>query len=304
MAKTDNNSATQLKKATSWTTLHLTLFTLLGALTAIVLTPYALSSPGHPAASYAPGNSTLDTLANPKIKIISFDPFIAHISDFVSKDEREYLLKLGNPLLKKSIIKNDDGSEVISEARTSSTAFLPEEDPVVLSIAQRAADFQGYLSPGDIDVQITSYNPGQQYKHHYDWYTPPRTRNRVSTFFAILKSTCENCGTEFPFINRTERAQFDGRWCDVIDCEKELLTTKNVEGSALFWLNLDGNGEGRIDMLHAGLPAVNGDKIGLNVWTDIDLQEMKRRGLFGGQSRHYFKPTKEFLESHGLMKEG
>lgn len=95
MAKTGNDSATQLKKATSWTTLHLTLFTLLGALTATLLTPYTASIPGYLHAPYAAGNSALDTPANPKVRIISFDPFIAHISDFVSKDEREYLLKLG-----------------------------------------------------------------------------------------------------------------------------------------------------------------------------------------------------------------
>ncbi|CAO2655000.1 Nn.00g117330.m01.CDS01 [Neocucurbitaria sp. VM-36] len=298
MARAGNNS---MKSTTSYSSFHLVLFTLIGALTAILLMRCKQSITIHPNAPHLIGNTSPSIAINPKVKILSFDPFIAHISDFIPKSEREYLLKLGNPLLKKSIIRNDDGTEVISEARTSSTAFLPEEDPVVLSIAQRAADFQGYLSPEDIDVQITSYNPGQQYKHHYDWYPPPRSRNRVSTFFAILKSSCESCGTEFPFINTTERARFDDRWCDVIDCEKELLTTRNIEGSALFWLNLDGRGEGRMDMLHAGLPAVNGDKVGLNIWTDIDLQELKSRGLFGGQSRHYFKPSKEFLESHGLV---
>jgi prolyl 4-hydroxylase len=151
-------------------------------------------------------------------------------------------------------------------------------------------------------VQITSYNPGQQYKHHFDWYPPPRARNRISTFFAILKSNCDNCGTEFPFINITERAAFDNRWCDVLDCSKELLTTKNVEGSALFWINMDQEGEGRIDTLHAGLPALNGDKVGLNIWTDIDMKEVMRRGMFQTQSKHFFAPTPEFLQTHGMSR--
>jgi prolyl 4-hydroxylase len=136
--------------------------------------------------------------------------------------------------LKESIIRGDDGNPVKSSARTSSTAFLPETDPIVLAVAQRAAEFQGYLSPADVDIQITSYNPGQQYKHHYDWCPPPRACNCISAFFAILKFTCDNCGTEFPFIKITERASFDDRWRDVLDCSKGLLTTKNVEGSALF----------------------------------------------------------------------
>jgi prolyl 4-hydroxylase len=169
-----------------------------------------------------------------------------------------------------------------------------------LAVSQRAAGFQGYLSPADVDIQITSYIPGQQYKHHYDWYPAPRARNRISTFFTILKSTCDNCGTEFPFINVTERASFDNRWCEVLDCSKELLTTKNVEGSALFWVNMDGNGKGREDTLHAGLPALNRDMVGLNIWTDINMKEVFRRGMFGGQSKHFYNPTKEFMESYGM----
>jgi prolyl 4-hydroxylase len=117
-----------------------------------------------------------------------------------------------------------------------------------------------------------------------------------------LKSNCDNCGTEFPFINITERAAFDNRWCDVLDCSKELLTTKNVEGSALFWVNMDQDGQGRIDTLHAGLPALNGDKVGLNIWTDIDMKEVMKRGMFQTQSRHFFAPTPEFLKSHGMSK--
>lgn len=183
-----------------------------------------------------------------------------------------------------------DGKIRDAEGRTSSTAFLPEDDPVVASIIQRAADFQGYLSPKDIEVQVTSYQPGQEVKYHYDGYTDrSRPTNRISTFFAILKSNCQDCGTQFPFINTTSRHQYDSRWCDFIDCEKEVLTTRNIEGSALFWVNLDHAGEGRKDMLHAGLPALNGEKVGLNIWTELDLTELRTRGLFDSHSRHYLE---------------
>jgi prolyl 4-hydroxylase len=87
-----------------------------------------------------------------------------------------------------------------------------------------------------------------------------------------------------------------------LDCSKELLTTKNVEGSALFWVNLDEDGQGRMDTLHAGLPALNGDKVGLNIWTDIDTKEVMRRGMFKTQSKHFYNPTQEFLEKHGMTR--
>lgn len=193
--------------------------------------------------------------------------------------------------MQKSKVVDPDGKLIDNpKYRTSSTAFLPEDDPVVASVIQRAAEFQGYLSPKDIEVQVTSYQAGQEIKYHYDSYTDgSRPSNRISTFFAILKSNCQHCGTEFPFINATLWHQYDSRWCDVIDCEKQVLTTRNVEGSALFWVNLDHAGKGRKDMLHAGLPAQNGEKVGLNIWTELGLTELKKRGIFNAHSQEYLE---------------
>ncbi|OAL57344.1 hypothetical protein IQ07DRAFT_496646 [Pyrenochaeta sp. DS3sAY3a] len=249
---------------------------------------------------------------HPKVKIVSVDPFIAHITDFVSESEREYLMVSGSfdfvstaasegpsrelvfplpitkkPLLAPSTYADSSGTQSTSSYRTSSSAFLPPSDPCVSRLAARAADFQGYLSPADINIQLTAYQPGQQYKHHYDYFTPapgaaPHTRNTLSTFFAILHATCDDCGTEFPFVNASARGLWDGRWCHVIDCSKSVLTTRNVPGSALFWVNLDQDGRGRKDVLHAGLPARGGEKVGLNVWTDVDVGEVRERGVFGG----------------------
>jgi prolyl 4-hydroxylase len=206
------------------------------------------------------------------------------------------------PLLTPSAIQDDSGAKIFSPGRTSSTAFLPETDEIVKAVALRAATFQGFLNPSDVEMQITSYNPGQEYKHHYDWYPAERGRNRVSTFFAILRSTCDKCGTEFPFFNVSSRAQYSSSWCDIIDCTSPTLTSLNIEGSAIFWANLDLNRKGRKDMLHAGLPALGGEKVGLNVWADVDIKEIEGRGMFGGWSRMWYRPTREFLKSHGLVK--
>lgn len=115
-------------------------------------------------------------------------------------------------------------------------------------------------------MQVTSYQPGQHYVQHYDWFLDEgRTKNRLSTFFAILEADCTNCGTQFPEI-RVDWSQKDKRWCEFVDCEQEVLTTKNVLGGAVFWRNLDRNGEGRRGTLDAGLAAINGTKVGLNIW--------------------------------------
>ncbi|KAK4493615.1 hypothetical protein PRZ48_015282 [Zasmidium cellare] len=141
-------------------------------------------------------------------------------------------------------------------------------ESIVQTVLARAAEFQGFLPIEDLDMQITAYQSGQQYVPHYDWFLEPgRTTNRLSTFFAILDADCQDCGTQFPnvYVDWSER---DPRWCEYVDCSKEVLTTKIVAGSALYWRNLDSNGQGRRDTLHAGLPVLNGSKIGLNIWTD------------------------------------
>jgi prolyl 4-hydroxylase len=222
---------------------------------------------------------------SPSIRILSLDPFVAHITDFISSDERAYLKALGTPLLAPSTTLDDAGNQVTISGRTSSSAFLPLADACVERIANRAAEFQGYMRLEDMSIQLTAYQPGQEYKHHYDWFSyPPGTssKNTFSTFFAILHATCEDCGTEFSFINTTARPYYDKRWCNVIDCDKPVLTTRNVEGSAIFWVNLDAEGKGREDTLHSGLPAKGGEKVALNIWTDCEVNEIWDRGLLGG----------------------
>ncbi|KAH7377314.1 hypothetical protein BKA66DRAFT_443347 [Pyrenochaeta sp. MPI-SDFR-AT-0127] len=269
--------------ASAWISWHILPLAALG----VLITAYLWSrSSGATSAVTA---TCLATPPNSQVKILSLDPFIAHITDFVSESERKYLIDIGKPLLSSSTTLDDSGNQASSSYRTSSSAFLPPTDPCVSRIVHRAADFQGYLSPSDINIQLTAYQPGQQYKHHYDWFsapanspTTPLPRNTISTFFAILHATCHACGTEFPFLNTTNRHRYDERWCYVIDCDKPVLTTRNVEGSALFWINLDAQGRGREDTLHSGLPANGGEKIGLNVWTDFEVNEVWDRGLFGG----------------------
>ncbi|KAH3919015.1 hypothetical protein HBH56_027710 [Parastagonospora nodorum] len=283
------------KKTASWSLAQVLIFTVFGALAATLLSSYLPTQ--------AAPSTNADAFDVSKVKIISFDPLIVHITDFVSKDEREHLLKLGTPLLSASVIRDASGKSILSSGRTSSTAFLPSTDPTVSRIATRAATFQGFLTPADVEVQITSYTAGQEYKHHYDWYPSTRPRNRVSTFFAILKSSCSDCGTEFPFFNTSARGVWDRRWCGVLDCGKDMLTTRNVEGSAVFWANLDTQLLGRRDMLHAGLPAMGGEKVGLNVWTDVSLDEVYGRGMFGGWSREWYRQMEmEERETEGKRK--
>jgi hypothetical protein len=97
-------AAAKPKDATSWGLLQMVAFTLIGALSAIVLSNYGPLSNSTPkieiveiGAPVEAGNLFPVTEAAPKIKILSFEPFIAYIADFISSSEHEHLIKLGYP---------------------------------------------------------------------------------------------------------------------------------------------------------------------------------------------------------------
>ncbi|KAJ5507474.1 hypothetical protein N7527_009617 [Penicillium freii] len=211
-----------------------------------------------------------------------------HIENFISADERAYLLSLrydfraptcvprlrchSKESLHPSKIRLENGTAALDSARNSSSAFLPWFDPVAQCIMHRAAELQGFVRIGAIEnLQITAYEQGQKYSPHFDWFeewTLPKGRsNRASTFFAILEADCTDCGTRFPRLQVDWSAR-DARWCNFVDCNStQGLTIEAVPGAALFWRNIDSGGVGNKKTLHEGLPVNQGSKIGLNIWT-------------------------------------
>lgn len=159
---------------------------------------------------------------------------------------------------------------------------------MVRCIESRALAFQGldatdkytisHLEP----IQLVKYAATEHYHFHTDWFTSSFHTaatlggNRQSSFFAYVKAdNVTGGGTNFPLLDAPALRASDGQeswWCRAgfVDCDAEYedgVTFRPVEGNAVFWVNLDedGNGDGRT--LHAGLPLVSGEKIGMNIWT-------------------------------------
>ncbi|KAK0368112.1 2og-fe oxygenase family [Colletotrichum limetticola] len=206
------------------------------------------------------------------VRTLSYDPLIQHIENFITLEESQYLLKIAQPRFQPSRAISTDGRSLATRERTSSTAYLSSDDAVVQCIRSRASEFQGYVDLDMMeDLQVTRYLEGQQYTNHYDWAANPairnQTTNRETTFFVVLDVECTSCGTRFPKIS-VDWGVEDERWCDLVDCAvQEELTVRAIAGSAVFWRNLHSDGTGDVRTLHAGLPAVGGHKIGLNIWT-------------------------------------
>ncbi|KAH7069024.1 oxidoreductase-like protein [Paraphoma chrysanthemicola] len=221
---------------------------------------------------------TASEASSPSItaRIVSTDPLIIHIANFITDPEIKHLLRLGHGEFTDSMVIHENGSELVGHERTSFTAFLPSNDSVVERITARASEFQGYTSMKQHEsLQLTRYRAGQQYKPHWDWFPVPEAppsnySNRLSTFFVILEANCTTCGTRFPDLG-VDWTKEDVRWCSIVDCEgKGVITFRPIPGNAVFWKNLRGGGEGDGRTLHAGLPPETGVKTGWNIWTRTD----------------------------------
>ncbi|KAF4862702.1 putative prolyl 4-hydroxylase 6 [Colletotrichum siamense] len=210
-------------------------------------------------------------------QIVSLDPFVIYIHNFLSEFDIPALLAAGEPAFKPSFVYKD-GRRQGTPDRTSSSAGLPLDDAAVQCVLARAERFMGTtLAPGRDEMgppQLVRYTAGQRFNVHHDWYDtfqPDRTSgrerrwNRVASFFAILEDECVGGETWFPKVEAVapQHKAKDGPWRRF---EKGGLAFKPVRGNAVFWVNLHANGTGDERVVHAGLPLAEGLKTAMNIW--------------------------------------
>ncbi|KAE9573622.1 hypothetical protein CGMCC3_g10373 [Colletotrichum fructicola] len=210
-------------------------------------------------------------------QIVSIDPLVIYIHNFLSESDIPALLAAGEPAFKPSYVYKD-GRRQGTPDRTSSSAGLPLDDAAVRCVLARAERFMGTtLAPGRDEMgppQLVRYTAGQRFNVHHDWYDTfqpdraggrDRRWNRVASFFAILEDECVGGETWFPKVEAVapqDKAK-DGPWRRL---EKGGLAFKPVRGNAVFWVNLHANGTGDERVVHAGLPLAEGLKTAMNIW--------------------------------------
>ncbi|KAK4965652.1 hypothetical protein LTR66_012100 [Elasticomyces elasticus] len=208
--------------------------------------------------------------------LLSRQPLVIYIEDFLSEAESKHLLEISESQFEPSLVWNGEEARVDPSVRISENALLDRDD-VVKCIEERARAFQGWRPKTYIErLRTQRYGPSGHYVHHYDFSADAKATGwgRVSSFMVYVDADCSGGGTNFPRIRRPK----DERWCEFIECgvvnavgadgvdEHEGVTFKPIKGNAVFWENLKEDGSGYEETWHAGLPVVNGTKVGLNIW--------------------------------------
>ena len=196
------------------------------------------------------------------------EPRMAFAHGFLTAPECAHLVQVGTKsgALHPSRVVNHDATGdtgVRSTARTSESCKLPAASDAVVRRAMQRAAFLAGLSPQHAEaVQIVHYQPGQEYRPHYDWFSPEDRRyssktavqgNRLVSVFVYLSECAVGGHTGFPLLGTSFAPE---------------------RGGALIWYNLDRHGLPDDRTLHAGEPVGSGDKWGMNIW----LRERARPG--------------------------
>ena len=188
------------------------------------------------------------------VVVAALDPRIYVYENFLSEEECEYIIELGNKqgLSRSEVAASDNNSK--SEARTSYGTFLEPNDPILQRIEQRIAVWSQIPQDHGEPFYLLRYSIGQEYKPHWDYFDPKlpgmdryigKSGQRTATVLIYLHTPVSGGETTFP---------------------KSDILVPAVQGTAvLFWSHtndhkLDGNS------LHGSLPVKEGIKYCCTKW--------------------------------------
>lgn len=173
------------------------------------------------------------------------------VRDFLSRSECERIVRVIDAKIGPSILF--EGTEV-DGFRTSSTHYFDRDDPETTELESR---IDGLLGLDHQHAEVTQgqrYQTGQQFKHHYDYFTitepyweQEKRRGGQRTWTAMIFLNEPDAGgeTDFPELG---------------------LSITPETGMLLTWNNMDRHGRPNPATLHAGTPVKAGDKYVITQW--------------------------------------
>jgi prolyl 4-hydroxylase len=171
---------------------------------------------------------------------------------FLSPEECAGLVVLIDVHRRPSTITDAYGAS--SDFRTSETADLPGNDPLVARIYHRLADYAGLAITHAEALQGQRYAPGQHFKAHTDYFEPtgldyfPHTADggqRTWTLMVYLNQPQAGGATRFVHLDKLFQPE---------------------TGKLLAWNNRTPDGGVNNMTLHAGMPVRAGTKYVITAW--------------------------------------
>jgi len=134
------------------------------------------------------------------------EPLVVLLNNVLSDEECDELINHAKLRMKRSKIGL---SHEENEMRTSSGMFFEEsETELIKRIENRIETIMNIPIEHAEPLQVLHYEPGQQYKPHFDYFSNHRTKNnRISTLILYLNDVEEGGETIFPALNYSVAAK-------------------------------------------------------------------------------------------------
>ena len=209
------------------------------------------------------GQCQSDKYVELELELVSTEPRVFIIPNFLSEFEVGEIIKLARPHIKQSHVGDVEVGVLNSDTRTSKNAWVPRTSSAITeSLFLRAADLLNIdeklltRTRNAEDMQVVHYDPGQKYDAHHDWGVGSDANSRFLTLLLYL--------TDQPNTNAGGETSFpkglDGRGFKV----------HPGKGSAVLFYNLLEDGNGDDLALHAALPVKEGEKWLANFWVWVE----------------------------------
>jgi prolyl 4-hydroxylase len=177
-------------------------------------------------------------------------PRIVLFGDLLSPQECEALIKMSRGKLERSnVVDRQTGRYARHPDRTSEgTYFRRAENELIARIETRIAELTGCPVERGEPIQVLHYNPGTEYKPHFDYFDPSDSGNRQ-----VLSTGGQRIATLIMYLNDVQA----GGSTVFPDIGLDVLPKR---GNAVFFAYSDD--QGRLDSrtLHGGSPVATGEK--------------------------------------------
>jgi len=193
----------------------------------------------------------------PWIETICWSPRVFLYHNFLTSEECEEIIKIGEGDVSRSLVVGDKGGSVESRARTSSGVFFVDKymrsSPLLRDVERRISEWTYLPVENGEAFYLLRYEVGQEYKPHTDWFSrgpdggpfKQPEGNRYATVLTYLRTPDEGGDTIFPNANVRVPAK---------------------QGNAVFFYNLDSSNHPDGMALHGGEPVLGGMKWAMTKW--------------------------------------
>jgi prolyl 4-hydroxylase len=197
------------------------------------------------------------TLPLGEAEVVAHAPQVMVRRQVLGRALREHLVGLAAPLLARARV-NDPvrGAERVDASRTNTFAnfWLLEGDVVTDCVDRLLAELTGLPYATGETLSVLHYAPGEQFAPHFDFFDPlapshagqiAREGQRIATCLVYLNDGYTGGATSF------------------VDAGVEV---RGGPGDAVYWHNVDAQGEPDRRTRHAGLPPTTGEKWIVSKW--------------------------------------